>query len=234
MRRERNVSFIRTWNLGFLTISHEHKSATNLRSKCWNYAQIWNVYFLSTLIPITVSVKPFNVLTTAPFTRKSPVKEISNPFTSNRGWHSWASTTGLTRIPAPLWKLPAAKPLDITRVSSPAWDVDRAVDKQDFLMEGKGHFFLVVIESHFGSNETKCKCFCFSREPEFPWALQLLGERDFSISHCWCRQGNRCSSFELCFGFVEDLIKHNTFWIREFCPKEWAFQDETLFCQTFP
>lgn len=144
MRRERNVSFIRTWNLGFLSISHEHKSATNLRSKCWNYAQIWNAYFLLTLVPITVSVKAFNVLTTAPFTRKSLVKEISKPFTSNRGWHSWTSTTGLAWIPAPLWKLPAAQPLDITSVSSPAWDADRAVDRQDFLMVGKGYFFLLL------------------------------------------------------------------------------------------
>lgn len=34
-------------------------------------------------------------------------------------------------------------------------------------------------------------------------------------------------------GFAEDSIKHATFWIREFCPQEWALQGETFFYQTF-
>lgn len=42
-------------------------------------------------------------------------------------------------------------------------------------------FFLLSIESHFGQNGTKCKCFKVSREPESPWSLQLLGESDFFI-----------------------------------------------------
>lgn len=181
-----------------------------------------------------MSVKAFNVLTTAPFTRKGLVKQITKPFTSTRGWwHSWTSSTGLTRIPAPL-ETPCSPTsghhknvISNSRCRQSCWQTG-------FPDGRKGMFFPVFVESHFGQNETKCKCFCISREWEFPWALQLLGVRDFSFRHCRCHQGNKCSSFELCFGFVEDLIKHSTFWIREFCPKEWAFQDETLFCQTFP
>lgn len=145
MRRERSVSFIRTWNLGFLSISHEHKSATNLRSKCWNYAQIWNVFPTNygSYYCVSQSLQCANHCSLHK-KKKFLVKEISKPFTSSRGWHSWTSTTGLMQIPAPLWKLPTAQPLDVTSVLSPAWDADRAVDKQDFLMAGKRYFFLLL------------------------------------------------------------------------------------------
>lgn len=71
--------------------------------------------------------------------------------------------------PAPLWECPAAKALYIRRVSSPPHEMQtELVDKSDSLMAEKGFFSSVVIESHFGQNGTKCKCFNISREPESP------------------------------------------------------------------
>lgn len=42
-------------------------------------------------------------------------------------------------------------------------------------------FFLLLLNLILVKNGTKCKSFNITREPESPWALQLLGESNFSI-----------------------------------------------------
>lgn len=122
---KRNVLFMRNWNSGslhFILAQIYHQPTRQTMEFCadWKYLFPTNSGFYSGVsqsLPLTSHYSPS--------TWKS-LKVASKSFRSSRKWHRLTSKASPTLRPAPVWELPAAKPLCARKVSAPPRAADRA------------------------------------------------------------------------------------------------------------